>query len=79
MMGWGGLWGWWMFIPALFVLLVIGGGLALIVWLASQGLSRASIPPTGRDAALEALRLRYARGEITKEQFDQIRADLEKD
>jgi len=32
----------------------------------------------GSDDALEILRDRYARGEITKEQYDKLREDLEK-
>jgi len=72
MMGGYGRVGVWPFMlgGGLFWLLVIVGGAALIAWLAGQG------QPQSRDSALEILRQRYARGEITKEQFDQMRRDL---
>ncbi|HSJ54795.1 MAG TPA: SHOCT domain-containing protein [Anaerolineae bacterium] len=48
--------------------LVLAGGLALAgVWLASRGRQR---PPAGAEPpGLEALRGRYARGEITREEY----------
>ena len=55
--------------------LVIGGVVLLVVWLARSGGRTLSGAPSG-NAALEILRTRYARGEITKEQFDAIKRDL---
>lgn len=55
--------------------LVIGGGVFLVVWLTR---SAGSTPrTTSSNSALEILKERYAKGEITKEQFDAIKRDLE--
>lgn len=61
----------------LFWALVIGGIVLLIVWAVGQG--GKAVPGGARreDAALEILKQRYARRDITKEQFDQMRRDLE--
>lgn len=66
------MWGmpWMMLFGVLFwlaILVAVGLG---IWWLASR------LRPTGRDAALEVLRKRYARGEISREEFDARRRDL---
>ncbi|MBI4786315.1 MAG: SHOCT domain-containing protein [Chloroflexi bacterium] len=62
--------------------LIIGGVVLLVVWLArsataGQLAGRGSSSAPSGDAALDILKTRYARGEITKEQFDAIRRDLE--
>jgi putative membrane protein len=84
MMGWAG-WGGFGFSPIwgvvmmVFWVLIVGGAVALVVWLLQQGrtsqadVSRSSVG--GR--ALDILQERYAKGEITKEQFEQIRRDIE--
>jgi len=77
MMGdWGG-WGWgmgfgWIFM-ILFWALVILGVVALARWILSTGTSAggAGRPP------LDILKERYARGEITRDQYEQMRRDLE--
>lgn len=77
MMGdWGG-WGWgmgfgWIFM-ILFWALIILGIVALAKWLLSAGNpgSSASKQP------LDILKQRYARGEITRDQYEQMRRDLE--
>jgi putative membrane protein len=52
--------------------LVIGGIVLVIVWLArNAGKATAS-----GETPLNILKTRYARGEITKEQFDAMRQDL---
>lgn len=79
MMGWGGLgfgllgWVTMMFFWAL----VIGGIALLVVWLVRQGQ-----PPSASDqgngrTALDILRERYARGELTREEYEQVRRDLQ--
>ena len=76
MMGdWGG-WGWgmgfgWIFM-ILFWALIIFGIVALAKWLFSAGGSGGS----GK-SALEILKQRYAKGEINREQYEQMRRDLE--
>jgi len=80
MMGdWGG-WGWgmgfgWIFM-ILFWALVILGILALARWLFSGGSSSGSGGGPGRPP-LDILKERYARGEINREQYEQMRRDLE--
>ncbi len=70
MMGWGWNEGWhtpfFGLGPLLFVLIVVG----LIVYFARSG--RMSNGPTARDI----LDRRYASGEITREQYDQMKRDL---
>jgi putative membrane protein len=59
----------------IFLLLLIGGVVALIVLLARQG-PDTQARPAGEDEPLRILRERYARGEITREEFLAIRDDL---
>lgn len=58
-----------------FWVLIIGGAVWLVVTLArsSQGTSATT---TAGQSPLAILQTRYAKGEITKEQFDQLRQDL---
>ena len=64
---------------AFFWLLVIGGLGLLVVWLfrRDQGQMRDREVPPPASRPLEILRERYARGEITRDEFDQMRRDLE--
>lgn len=79
MMGYGGygMMGGWGYNPFGWVLalvfwaLVIAGIVLLVVWLAR------SVSRTPSDAALEILKARYARGEISKEQFEEMKKVLE--
>ncbi len=75
MMGWG--WAanpWWGILGMVFGLAVLVGLVLLVVWAVRQ-LAPAGGPATSR--ALEVLKERYARGEITREQYEQMRRDLE--
>jgi len=80
MMGWGGYGygygGWWGLVMVLFWVLVIAGIVALVVWLVRQEQGQRG-PAGGEDRALATLRERYARGEITQEQFEQMRRTLQ--
>lgn len=74
---WGpwGMWGAWGL--AMMLLMVLFWGLVLVAlvlgirWLWTQGRA------PQRDTALEILRERYARGELTREEFEARRRDLE--
>lgn len=74
MMGWGGynLSPWWGIAMMVFWVLIVGGVTLLAVWLLRQDRSTA-----GSSRALDLLKERYARGEITREQYEQMRRDLE--
>jgi putative membrane protein len=69
--------GWliWLLILILFLLL-IGGAVAVVVWFVAQGSRGGSRGPERQDQALEILRQRYARGEIDREEFLQMREEL---
>ena len=77
-MGWGNAgWLWWMpmgLIMLLFWGLVIVTLILLVRWLWTQGQGRAGAPPV--ETPLDVLKKRYARGEITKEDFDRIKQDI---
>ena len=72
-----GFW-WWPILMLVFWAIVIAGGVTLLGrFFASAPVASGSGRqlPTA-DSALEILRERYAKGEITKEQFDQMLNDL---
>ena len=76
--GWWG--GWVMMISMiLFWVLVIVGIVILIRWLATRTPGVFPGAPAGGPSAIEILKQRYALGEITREQFQQMRRDLEED
>jgi putative membrane protein len=64
--GWGGI------VGLFWVVIVIGLG-ALLVWLA--GSRRVSL--TSDESPEEILKRRYARGEISKEQYESMHRDLQ--
>ncbi len=75
--------GWWMLWGGLMMVLFWGAIIALIVW-AIQGVTRRESgqiqpPQTGPSvrAPLDIAKERYARGDITREEFEQIKSDLE--
>ena len=71
--------GWWWGIGGVFMVLFWGGVIALIVWavikLSKSGGGGGGGEP--RKDALDIAKERYARGEISKEEFDQIKKDLQ--
>jgi putative membrane protein len=80
MMGWGygGGLGWglgWLFmiLNMALPLIIIG----LIAWWVFSRTSATRVQSGGNDA-LEILKARYARGEITAEEYQRIKADLER-
>lgn len=64
--------GWWMVIGSVWFVLFWGAVIYLIFWAAGRGRSEERADET----PLEILRRRYARGEITKEQFERMRQEL---
>jgi putative membrane protein len=78
MIGWDG-WGWgWMVLMVILMIAFWGGIIALIVWAVTR-FTRREAPGNqgvGSRNPLDIAKERYARGEITKEQFDQIKRDL---
>jgi putative membrane protein len=69
----GGFGGWWMILAmVLFWGLVIWGVVALV-----RGRHGCCSPQNDKDSALEILRRRYAAGEITKDEFEQKKKDLQ--
>ena len=69
--------GWWMVGMGIAMLLFWGGLIALIVWAvvrATRGGRETGAG--GKPSPLDIARERYARGEISKEQFEQIKKDL---
>ncbi len=75
--GFGG--GWWMLGGGLLMVLFWGGVIALCVWgftrLVRQGGCCSTITTTG-ESPVNIAKERYAKGEITKEQFEQFKKDL---
>ena len=71
--------GWWMVWGSLMMIVFWGGIIALAVW-GVQSLTRreqGAPPQAGREHPLEIAKQRYARGEITREEFEQMKRDLE--
>lgn len=55
--------------------LIIAGAVLLILWLVRSLGQPVTAPPRG-EGPLDILKARYAKGEITKEQFEQMKRDL---
>lgn len=55
--------------------LIIAGIVFLVVWFARNA-GRTGLSASSSDPALEILKSRYAKGEITKEQFEEMRRTL---
>jgi putative membrane protein len=70
--------GWWMAFGGIFMLLFWGVIIALVVWGVSKlrGSGNSGTSPTGMRTPLDIAKERYAKGEISQEEFEQIRKDL---
>jgi putative membrane protein len=69
--GWMPMMGLGMLFLVLFWVFMIAGVIYLVKWLTGQGIA-------GRpDSSLEILKKRYARGEISKQEFEDMRRDLQ--
>lgn len=66
--------GWWMIFGGIWMVLFWG----LIIWFLAWAITRVGRTDSGSSARspLDIARERYARGEITKEEFDRLRRDL---
>jgi len=84
MWGWpnmmGGLFGGfgfiWMIFIFLFVIAIIAGVIILIVWAVRRSSSIHQSQQKSISTAMEILKERYAKGEITKEQYENMKKDL---
>ena len=66
--------GWWMWFGGIWMFIFWGGLIALIVWGITRLIRRDS--PTTKHTPLEVAKERYAKGEINKQEFEQIKKDL---
>ncbi len=78
MWGWGGwLWG---LVTLVFWLLILAGIVLLVLWgIRAYRRWEATSSGAGTSRALEILKERYARGELTREQYEQMRRDILED
>ena len=74
MMGWYGGWGMMGWFGGIGMLLVLAGLVALVALLVRTPRSTEQNPPP--DTAIEVLRRRYAAGEISRQEFEQMRQTL---
>ena len=73
--GYGVGWGFGGIFMILWWVLIIGGIVVLVRWLSNtSGRSH----PTSEKTPLDILKERYARGEITRETYEQMRSDIRK-
>lgn len=66
--------GWWMLFGGIWMFIFWGGLIALIVW----GITRLTRrdESISKHSPLDVAKERYAKGEINKEEFEQIKKDL---
>ena len=74
---WPGIGLWQMFLPLIFWVLVIGGFILLLRY-ALKDKGRDGLTDGSGDSAMETLRDRFARSEITKEEFSSMKKELAK-
>ena len=63
-----------MFFMLIFWIIIIVGIVFLVVWLVNQNTRKT--PPSSEKSALDILKERYARGEISKNEFEEKKKDL---
>lgn len=71
----GGLGTIWMILNFIFILFIIAGIIILIIWIVKRTGS-SGIEQTSNRNNMEILKQRYARGEITKSEFDDIKKSI---
>ena len=67
--------GWWMVFGFILFILFWGGIIWLISWVVKRATEHRGSVTMGQSAQ-DIAKTRYARGEITKDQFEQIKKDL---
>jgi len=60
----------------IFTAVIIVGIIILVVWLVKRASYPGKAPNTKTGNSIEILKERYARGEITKKEFDTIKKDI---
>jgi putative membrane protein len=70
--------GWWMVFGGIWMLLFWGAIIGLVIWGISKVMGRgdSGISAPDKRTPLDIAKERYARGEISKEEFEQIKKDL---
>ena len=66
--------GWWMGLGGLLMVLFWGGIIALIIWGVTKLTGRGDSGQ--KRSPMDVVKERYAKGEISKEEFEQFRKDL---
>ena len=66
--------GWWMVFGGVWMIMFWGGIIALVVWGITKLSRRTGYLP--KHDALDIARERYARGEISRKEFEQLKKDL---
>ncbi len=69
---WGGSWWLWSIVGMLFWIALLAALILLIIWLYKKITGKA----TGNGSALEILKNRFAKGEITKKQFEDMKKEI---
>jgi len=64
--------GWWMFFGSIWMLIFWGGLIALAIW----GIKKLSRQHINKQNPLDIAKERYAKGEISKDEYEQIKKDL---
>jgi putative membrane protein len=70
--------GWWMVFGGILMVLFWAGIIGLVVWGVAKlaGYQNSGAAPAKKGGALDIAKERYAKGEISKEQFEQLMKDL---
>jgi putative membrane protein len=66
----------WMFLGGFWMIVFWGAIVALIIWAVIKLSRREDTSSVSKVNALDAAKERYAKGEITKAEFDQIKKDI---
>jgi putative membrane protein len=68
---WHGMWGWWGFGSLIHLLFI-----ALIIFIVIRLFTGRGLYNYHQESSLEILKKRYAKGEISKEEFEKIKKDI---